>query len=156
MLVEGVDERSEVPVFEDDKQTEINIAVATQEHRFSDYARQKDFARSTTDAVAMLLLRLLRENDNVDNPFDDAYWLKNILEALGRCDDFSKLDVILYEVEKYLTIDTGPRSVHGAVTKGAISCFFGLKKSIWRYNYLKRPFLREDVYGANLNDMRVQ
>ena len=153
---EGLPVPVEEAILKDEKSIDIAANFAHQEDRFKDVERVRDFARTTTDALTTLLLRLLQQNDNCDNPFDDAYWLKNILEALGRCDDFSKLAAILKEVEKYLKIDAGPRSVHGAVSKGAISCYFGLRKGIWRYLYLKKPLLAVDVYAGFLQDAETQ
>ncbi len=39
----------------------------------------------TTDLLTSTLLTLLRDNDNSENPWDDAYWIKQVLKALGNC-----------------------------------------------------------------------
>ena len=57
---DGVPEHTDMPILKDDKSTFIEANPRTQEQRYSDHDRQRDFARTTTDAVATLLLRLLQ------------------------------------------------------------------------------------------------
>lgn len=42
----------------------------------------------TSDLICRLMIRLLQENDNSENPFDDSFYLSKILANLGKLDNF--------------------------------------------------------------------
>jgi len=42
----------------------------------------------TSDLISHLLIRLLQENDNSENPFDDSFYISKILTNLGKLDNF--------------------------------------------------------------------
>ena len=84
---------------------------------------------TSTSDVSQILLRLLQENDNSENAFDDAFYLAKLLANLGKLDDFSAMPVIAREALKYLQIDTISRkSPLNALSKGAIKCYFNIRK----------------------------
>lgn len=43
--------------------------------------------KTTTEGVAKMLLQVLAQNDNSSNDFDDSYYLRDLLSALGRIDN---------------------------------------------------------------------
>jgi hypothetical protein len=51
------------------------------------------------------MLRLLRENDNSDNAFDDSFMQGKILANLGKLDNFSCMPEIAREVQKQFNLD---------------------------------------------------
>ena len=46
------------------------------------------------------MLRLLRENDNSENAFDDSFFQGKILANLGKLDNFTVMPEIAREVQK--------------------------------------------------------
>lgn len=74
-------------------------------------------------------MRLLQENDNSENPFDDSFYIKQILKALGNLDCFKLLPEIATEIYRQFRLDyIGKFSPQFAITKGAIAGYFKLKK----------------------------
>lgn len=45
--------------------------------------------RVTTDKVAQMLLKVLEQNDNSENYFDDSFLVRDILASLGRLDNIN-------------------------------------------------------------------
>ena len=43
----------------------------------------------TSDLISSLMVRLLRENDNTENAFDDCFYIGKILSNLGKLDNWS-------------------------------------------------------------------
>ena len=52
----------------------------------------------TTDTVANMLFKVLEQNDNSDNPYNDAFQIKEMLIALGRLDNFKMMPRIAAEI----------------------------------------------------------
>jgi hypothetical protein len=43
-------------------------------------------------------MKLLQENDNQENPFDDSFYIKQILKAMGNIDNFKYIPEIASEI----------------------------------------------------------
>jgi len=54
--------------------------------------------RVTTDAVAKMLIKVLEQNDNSENPFDDSFLVRDLLAALGRLDNVTLMPKIASEI----------------------------------------------------------
>ena len=50
--------------------------------------------RITTDKVAQMLLKVLEQNDNSENYFDDSFLVRDILASLGRLDNINYISKI--------------------------------------------------------------
>lgn len=104
----------------------------------------------SSDQIACLFLKLLKENDNSENYFDDSCYLKQIIKSLGSLDNFKYMPEIAYEVYRQFKMDhrIGRFSSQFSVTKGAIAAFFGMKKQIHLLTQEKRKYIdknREDI-----------
>jgi hypothetical protein len=51
------------------------------------------------------MIRLLRENDNSDNAFDDSFFIGKILSNLGKLDNFVSMPEIAKEVQRLFNLD---------------------------------------------------
>jgi hypothetical protein len=72
---------------------------------------------------------LLDENDNSENPFDDSFYVKQILISLGKLDNFKYMPQIASEIYRQFRLDhIGRFSPHFAITKGALLGYFSLRK----------------------------
>jgi len=60
---------------------------------------------TTTDLIANLFTRLLRENDNSENAFDDCFLIGKILSCLGKLDNFSCMPQIATEITRQFNLD---------------------------------------------------
>ena len=54
--------------------------------------------RVTTDRVAQMLLKVLEQNDNSENYFDDSFLIRDMLASLGRLDNMNYLHRIAAEI----------------------------------------------------------
>jgi len=52
-----------------------------------------------------MLLSLLKNNDNSQNPFDDCFYVKNLLKSMGNLTCFGQLEEIVVEVHRQLKLD---------------------------------------------------
>lgn len=78
--------------------------------------------RMSSDQIAQLLLKLLQENDNSENSYDDSHYLKQIIKSLGCLDNFKLMPEIAKEVYRQFKLDhIGRFSPQFAITKGAIA-----------------------------------
>ena len=59
----------------------------------------------TSDLICRLMIRLLQENDNSENPFDDSFYLSKILANLGKLDNFDYMPQIAAQIEKKFNLD---------------------------------------------------
>ena len=59
----------------------------------------------TSDQIAHLLLKLLLENDNSENFFDDSSYLKTIIRSLGSLDNFKHMPEIAKEIYRQFKLD---------------------------------------------------
>lgn len=101
----------------------------------------RDYSTST-DLVANLMLRLLRENDNSENAFDDCFLIGKILAYLGKLDNFPCMPQIATEILRHFNLDRiGKFSSQFSVTKGAIKGYYNIQKQIYKFNMLKKPYL---------------
>lgn len=54
--------------------------------------------RVTSDNVAKMLIKVLEQNDNSVNPFDDSFLIRDLLAALGRMDNIPYMPKIAQEI----------------------------------------------------------
>ena len=54
--------------------------------------------RVTTDAVAKMLIKVLEQNDNSENPFDDCFLIRDLLSALGNLANINLMPKIAAEI----------------------------------------------------------
>lgn len=96
----------------------------------------------TTGLISNLLIRLLQQNDNSENAFDDSFYISKILASLGKLDHFECMPEIATEVERKFNLDNiGQYSPQYCISKGAIKCFFNIRKQIFRFKQFKKPYL---------------
>jgi hypothetical protein len=78
-------------------------------------------------------MRVLEQNDNSSNDFDDSYYLRDVLACLGRVDHVSLMPAISAEIFRQFKLDQiSNSSPHFAVTLGAIKAYFNLKKTLFK------------------------
>ena len=95
----------------------------------------EQYLAASSESIATLLMRLLKENDNSENPFDDSYYLKQILKALGNLDCFKMLPEIAVEIYRQFKLDyIGKYSPQFSITMGSIAGYFKLRKQIYLFN----------------------
>ena len=86
----------------------------------------------SSDQIAQLFLKLLKENDNSENYYDDANYLKTIIESLGNVLNFKFMPEIAQEIYRQFKLDQiGRFSLQFSIIHGAISGFFKMKKQIY-------------------------
>ena len=61
--------------------------------------------RITTDKVAEMLLKVLEQNDNSENYFDDSFLLRDILASLGRLDNINYIAKIASAIYSQFKLD---------------------------------------------------
>ena len=54
--------------------------------------------KCTSETVAKMLLRVLEQNDNSENNFDDSFYLRDVIACLGRIDNLSMMPAIATEI----------------------------------------------------------
>ena len=59
---------------------------------------EESLYRVTTDAVAKMLIKVLEQNDNSENQFDDSFLIKDLLASLGRLDNITLMPKIAQEI----------------------------------------------------------
>lgn len=113
---------------------------------------REDLLRMSSDDIATLLLKLLQENDNSENPMDDSHYLGQVLKSLGKLDNFKYLPAIAQEVFRQFKLDNIGRrcSPQFSITKGAISAYFGIRKQLFIYNHIKREYIDEIIMREDL------
>jgi len=83
----------------------------------------------TTDTVAQMLLKVLEQNDNSENAFDDSFYLKDILASLGRLDNLPLMPKIATEIFRQFKLDQiSNSSPQFAITIGAIKGYYNMRK----------------------------
>ena len=55
--------------------------------RVSKATFDENISKCTTENVANMILRVLKQNDNSENPFDDSFYLRDLIASLGRLDN---------------------------------------------------------------------
>lgn len=96
----------------------------------------------TTDEVCELMMRLLRENDNSDNAFDDSFWIGKLLANLGKLSKYEAMKAIALELLRQFNLDhIGKFSPQYAVTKGAVKGYFNMRKQIFAFRQSILPNL---------------
>ena len=136
-----------------EEKKDLEIMTATKEQGYSNQELMVEFANITTQEVSKVILKLLQENDNTENAFDDAFWVKRLLVSLGKLDDFKAMPLIAQQAEKYLTLDLVTRkSALLSISKGAIQCYFNMKKSIWTFKHLKQPYLSQVYFQQEIRE----
>ena len=94
--------------------------------------------KCTTEAVAKMLKRVLEQNDNSANDFDDSYFLRDVIASLGRLDCIPAMPEIAKEVYRQFKLDQiSNSSPHFSVTIGAVKAYFNLKKSLFKFKTQK-------------------
>ena len=61
--------------------------------------------RITTDKVAQMLLKVLKQNHNEGNYFDDSFLIRDILASLGRLDNINYILNISTEIYRQFKLD---------------------------------------------------
>ena len=113
------------------------ISAATKQHLVD----ISDF-RITTERVAQMLLKVLEQNDNSENYFDDSFLVRDILASLGRLDNMNYLHRIACEIHRQFRLDQiSNSSPRFAITAGAIKGFFNLRKQIFRFLQRKQQYI---------------
>ena len=98
----------------------------------------------TTDLISTLMMKLLHENDNSENAFDDCFLIGKILSNLGKLDHFECMPLIAKEMQRQFNFDhIGKFSAQYAVSKGAIKGYYNMRKQIYRYQQFKKPYIDE-------------
>ena len=59
---------------------------------------EESLYRVTTDSVAKMLIKVLEQNDNSCNTFDDSFFVKDLLSSLGNLDNLSNMPKIASEI----------------------------------------------------------
>jgi hypothetical protein len=89
-----------------------------------------------------MLLRVLKQNDNSENPFDDSFYLRDLIASLGNLDNVAMMPMIAEEIYRQFKLDQiSNSSPNFAITLGAIRGYFNLKKQIYRFKTEKLPLL---------------
>lgn len=74
-------------------------------------------------------MRVLEQNDNSDNYFDDSFYLKDLIASLGRMDNILMMPEIAAEVYRQFKLDQiSNSSPNFAITLGAIKAYFNMRK----------------------------
>ncbi len=117
--VAGIDTKSQKK-----DRAKTRSSVATKQHlaEISDY-------RITTERVAQMLLKVLEQNDNSENYFDDSFLMRDILTSLGRLDNINYIYRIACEIYRQFKLDQiSNSSPQFAITTGAIKGYFNQRK----------------------------
>ena len=87
--------------------------------------------------VVNLFLRLLLENDNSENAFDDRPYIAKLLQRIGDLDpiyDPKLMQLIAFELRKYMLIDLSSlSSPYFSIIKGSIKGYFCILKRLHRF-----------------------
>jgi len=76
-----------------------------------------------------MLIRVLEQNDNSENPFDDSYYLKDLIASFGRLDNLRLMPAIAKEVFRQFKLDQiSNASPNFSITLGAIKAYFNIRK----------------------------
>ena len=68
-----------------------------------------------------MMIKLLDENENSSNAYNDSFWISKILRNLGKLDNIDMMEDIARKVYRQFNLDTvGKFSPQFAITKGAI------------------------------------
>lgn len=60
---------------------------------------QREFS-VTTELISNLFVRLLKENDNSENAFDDCFYISKIIKNLGKLDNFKTMPQVAKEMTR--------------------------------------------------------
>jgi len=55
--------------------------------RVSKATFDENISKCSTENVANMILRVLKQNDNSENSFDDSFYLRDLIASLGRLDN---------------------------------------------------------------------
>jgi hypothetical protein len=101
-------------------------------------------SKCSTENVANMLLRVLKQNDNSENPFDDSFYLRDLIASLGRLDNVMMMPVIAEEIYRQFKLDQiSNSSPQFAITLGALRAYFNLRKQIFRFKAEKLSLLNQ-------------
>lgn len=73
--------------------------------RLSKSTFDETVSKCTTEIVANMLLRVLKQNDNSENPFDDSFYLRDLIASLGRLDNVPMMPIIAEEIYRQFKLD---------------------------------------------------
>jgi hypothetical protein len=62
-------------------------------------------AHISRESLGLMMLNILKNNDNSQNPFDDAYFTKQVLKSIGNLNCFRLLPQIMEEVYRQFKLD---------------------------------------------------
>ena len=75
-----------------------------------------------------MLLKVLEQADNSNSAFDDSFYTSNLLECIGRLDNFRIMPEIACEILRYLKLDLITKSSpHFCITISAVKAYFNLR-----------------------------
>ena len=60
---------------------------------------------TTTELISNLFIRLLRENDNSENAFDDCFLIGKLIKNMGKLDNFKYMPSIAEEIKRQFNLD---------------------------------------------------
>ena len=87
--------------FGDDSQVIQGVKMIQPKLNFKDAEK----AILTRDSMGTMLLNILKNNDNSQNPFDDAYFIKTVIKAIGNLNCFKLLPEITAEIYRQFKLD---------------------------------------------------
>ena len=58
----------------------------------------ENVSKCTTENVTNMLLRVLKQNDNSENAFDDSFYLRDLIASLGRLDNVLLMPTVAQEI----------------------------------------------------------
>lgn len=85
----------------------VDSAIVTRSGRRQESKKMYDDAqyKSSTEDMAKMLLQVLAQNDNSNNDYDDSYYLRDLLAALGRLDNVKLMPQVAAEVYRQFKLD---------------------------------------------------
>jgi hypothetical protein len=79
-------------------------------------------------------MKVLEQADGSDDAFDDSFYIANLLECLGRLDNFSYTVDIANEIIRHLKLDQITHaSPHHVISISAIKAYFSMRAQIFLY-----------------------
>ena len=83
-----------------DKEKDKLIIQDEKSYKSIDFFDLSDVSSISSKKISEILIKLIKENDNSENPFDDCFFISKLLSNLGKLDDFSVMPDVAREAEK--------------------------------------------------------
>lgn len=111
-------------------------ATEVQARRVKDLEKfDAEKGRISNEAIGQMLLSLIQNNDNSQNPFDDCFYIKNLLKSMGNLICFKNLEEIIQEIHRQFKLDLIQKSQGFAILKGTIAAWYRIKKNLWTFQH---------------------